>query len=183
MGQVRLLVGGGVGLPPMLYLAQYLQQAGWDSAAFIGARSRDLLAVTLKHTMPPDPTARPLPCVVEFSNLGFDSVIATDDGSIGLKGLITTGLEQYLQANPNHPADQTVIYTCGPEPMMRATAAIAARHHIECQACVEQAMACGMGTCQSCVVKVRNPAATSTPWRYRLACTDGPVFQANELIW
>jgi dihydroorotate dehydrogenase electron transfer subunit len=78
--------------------------------------------------------------------------------------------------------------------MMHAVADIAQRASIDCQVCMEQAMACGMGTCQSCIIKVDpstltkpEPAQGQTvegrPWRYKLACTDGPVFRAEQIVW
>lgn len=185
-----LLVGGGVGLPPMLYLAEALQQAGWRAVAFVGARSRDLLPVTLAEAPAPDPAGHPRRCVVEFARLGFDAAVTTDDGSIGLRGTITHGLERFLRSQTADDAARAVVFTCGPDAMMRAAADLARSHHLECQVCVEQAMACGMGTCQSCVVKIRHSAAagldqsaSSPRWRYRLACTDGPVFPAEQLVW
>jgi dihydroorotate dehydrogenase electron transfer subunit len=81
-----------------------------------------------------------------------------------------------------------IIYTCGPEPMMKRVAAIAAQRGLECQVAVERAMACGMGTCQSCCIRVRKPDPAIAPlagrdWCYRLACTDGPVFRGSDLLW
>src|SRR5690606_26754005 len=95
---IGLLVGGGVGLPPMFYLAQALAQAGWSGVGFVGAMSRDLLAVTFDKTVKPDPAGRPVPCVTEFSRFGLGAVITTDDGSLGLKGRITAGLERHLRS-------------------------------------------------------------------------------------
>ncbi len=178
---IGLLVGGGVGLPPMFYLAEALHQAGWQATGFVGAMSRDLLAV--------DWTDQPAPQVAQFAKYGYPSVITTNDGSLGMKGLITTGLETVLSQQSKAQAAQTIIYTCGPHGMMHAVAKLAHQHGIECQVCLEQAMACGMGTCQSCIVKIEDtvkPQATTEqgrPWRYRLACTDGPVFMAQQVIW
>src|SRR2546421_5262564 len=81
-----------------------------------------------------------------------------------------------------------MIYTCGPEPMMKRVAEIAAARGIDCQIAVERAMACGMGTCQSCCIRVRKPDASKPPlvgrdWCYRLACTDGPGFRGGGLLW
>ena len=82
----------------------------------------------------------------------------------------------------------STLYTCGPEPMMKRVAQIAAERGIECQIAVERAMACGMGTCQSCCIRVRKPDPAAPPlpgsdWCYRLACTDGPIFAAADLLW
>ncbi len=81
-----------------------------------------------------------------------------------------------------------IIYTCGPEPMMKRVADIAAARGLECQIAVERAMACGMGTCQSCCIRVRKPDPAAVPlpgqdWCWRLACTDGPVFRGADLLW
>ena len=85
-------------------------------------------------------------------------------------------------------ATPPTLYTCGPEPMMKRVADLAAARGLECHVAVERAMACGMGTCQSCCIKVRKPHPAKPPlvgrdWCYRLACTDGPVFRGAELLW
>ncbi len=173
--QTALLVGGGVGIPPMIYLASQL--AGQRAVAFAGAVTRDLLALTLTDD------AR----VEEFARHGVETIISTDDGSLGFGGYVTQALERWLDDAKMNPGD-AVIYTCGPELMMKRVAAIAGGREIECQVAVERAMACGMGTCQSCCIKVRKPDPSKPPlpgsdWCYRLACTDGPVFHGRELLW
>lgn len=182
--QPAILVGGGVGIPPMLYLASEL--AGHkDVFAFCGATTRDLLPLTITGDFSADDPIVPQPVIAEFAGHGVKSVITTDDGSYGVRGFVTQALEQYLDANPALPP---VIYTCGPEAMMKRVADIANRRNIECQVAVERAMACGMGTCQSCCIKVRKPDPAAVPlpgreWCYRLACTDGPVFKGADLLW
>jgi len=184
-----LLVGGGVGLPPMFYLAEAMKAAGWDAVAFVGAMSADLLAVTMDGQQPPDAQGTAVQSVEEFARHGYSTVLTTDDGSCGLEGRITVGLERVLEKLSADDAHRAVVFTCGPEPMMHATARLAEQYGIDCQVCMEQAMACGMGTCQSCVVRIEEHEAphartqTGRPWRYRLACTDGPVFSSTEVIW
>lgn len=186
---IGLLVGGGVGLPPMFYLAEAMAAAGWQAVGFIGALQRDLLAVTWRQGIAPDVHGEPTPAVEQFARHGFASVVTTDDGSVGLQGRITAGLSRYLQRQSPEDAARTVVYTCGPEPMMHAVADLAAEHGVDCQVCLEQAMACGMGTCQSCVVRIEDATSphgltkAGTPWRYKLACTDGPVFSSKRVIW
>lgn len=175
-----LMVGGGVGIPPMIYLAERLSREGVRGVAFCGATTRDLLSLTLSG----DPAS---PSLAEFGAHGVPSVVTTDDGSAGRRGFVTDALADYLNTTPTDPAT-TIIYTCGPEGMMRRVAEIARRHGVPCQVCVERAMACGMGTCQSCVIKVKKPDPAAPPlaghdWCYRLACTDGPVFAAELLLW
>jgi dihydroorotate dehydrogenase electron transfer subunit len=184
---VALMVGGGVGIPPMMYLAEKLQ--GRKAIAFAGALTRDLLALTVTDDAPA-PAAydiNPLYNITEFSRHGIPAIITTDDGSYGFRGFITQALEAYLDKYFRGNSSPT-IYTCGPEPMMKRVADIATARNLKCQIAVERAMACGMGTCQSCCIKVKKPDPNQPPlpgrdWAYRLACTDGPVFEASSLLW
>lgn len=187
--KLALLVGGGVGLPPMFYLSQACAKAGWDAVGFVGAMTSDLLAVTWADGVMPDTDGKPVQSVQEFAKVNYPAVVTTDDGSMGLKGRITDGLVRYLDSLNDSQKQQAVLYTCGPHVMMHAVAKLAAQYGIPCQACLEQAMACGMGTCQSCIVKIEddtNPhgkLVDGRNWRYKLACTDGPVFDSTVVIW
>ena len=174
-----VLVGGGVGIPPMLYLAEKL--TGRSAVAFCGALSRDLLPLTVVTHVSPTGIV-PTPSIAEFARHGIPSVITTDDGSYGFRGFVTQALEQYLDSpNTQNPTRSTIVYTCGPEPMMKRVAEIALSRNIPCQVAVERAMACGMGTCQSCVIRTK--AINERGWVYKLACTDGPIFSACDLLW
>jgi dihydroorotate dehydrogenase electron transfer subunit len=243
--RLAILVGGGVGIPPMLYLAEKF--AGRSAVAFCGALSRELLPLTVNEDapIPGMDSVEPLMGITEFSRHGIPSVISTDDGSYGFRGFVTQALEQYLDVmqeqggrgtegqrdggtkgrrergtqeergrgtggreeeavsaedsrasspvplslRPSVPLSRCpIIYTCGPEPMMKRVAEIAADRGLECQVAVERAMACGMGTCQSCCIRVRKPDAAAPPlagseWCWRLACTDGPIFRGADLLW
>ncbi|MGC8624312.1 MAG: dihydroorotate dehydrogenase electron transfer subunit [Phycisphaerae bacterium] len=171
---LALLVGGGVGIPPMIYLAEKLQRLGIKALAFIGAQRADLMPLEITGPVTVDPTLN----VHEFARYDLPCIVATDDGSLGHKGLVTEALEAYARQGLGAGG---VIFCCGPTPMMRATAGVAARVHLPCYVSLEQPMACGMGTCQSCVIKYR-PAGTED-WVYKLACTDGPVFNAADILW
>lgn len=192
--QAAILVGGGVGIPPMIYLAREL--AGRRAVVFAGALTRDLLPLTVTADAP-EPSSdsfTPLYNIAEFAQHGIPAVISTNDGTYGYRGLVTHTLEHYLDqyfgppSGGNGARRDVVIYTCGPEPMMKAVAQIANQRGIECQVSVERAMACGMGTCQSCVIRVKKPDPAKPPlagrdWCYRLACTDGPIFKGADLLW
>ena len=187
---IGLLVGGGVGLPPMFYLAEQLQRCNWRAIAFVGAQAHDLLAVDFMEHAQIDPQGNATRCTEQFDRHGFATVITTDDGSRGLRGFITDGLAYQLDRMSRNDKSQAVVFTCGPGPMMQAAANLAAENAVDCQVCLEQSMACGMGTCQSCVVKIEAPDADrhgttdqGRPWRYRLACSDGPVFRAGQVLW
>jgi len=176
------LVCGGVGVSPMPWLAETLQRAGKQVLAFCGARTAELLPLSLEPgagrasmALSPERTAR------EFAASGTPVILASDDGTIGWAGTIAAALTAYHRAHPV-PADRLVVYACGPEAMLKALAAFCRGHGIPCQVSLERRMACGTGTCQSCVVRVHEPSDPDG-WAYRLCCTDGPVFDAAAVHW
>ncbi len=175
------LVAGGVGLPPMLWLADALSHTETKGIAFCGAQTSELLALTLDEQSPPSVDARhATPSAAEFNQCDTPVVISTDDGSLGFHGHIGAAMTAYHLANPI-PPDELIVYTCGPERMMEFVARYCVQRGITCLVCMERAMACGTGMCQSCVVPMRD--AESGEWRYRLCCTEGPVFPAEQIIW
>ena len=113
----------------------------------------------------------------DFTALGIDVRLATDDGSRGRRGFVTALVEELL-AEPATGA--THIYCCGPEPMMHGVAQLAARHDVPCWLSLETPMACGFGACFSCVTRVKVPDGT---WDYRRTCVEGPIFQAEQLAF
>lgn len=175
-----LLVGGGIGLPPLIWLAESLRAAGRPAIAFCGSRTADLLPLTREPASDCSGDEPALFCR-EFSRVGVPGLVATDDGSLGQRGVVPDVFAAWLDRHPE-TVRSAVVYTCGPDRMMRAVARVCADRKLPCQVCLERMMACGMGTCQSCVVKVRDSAAPDH-WRYRLCCTDGPVFDAGDVIW
>ena len=86
------------------------------------------------------------------------------------------------RATDRERAGEVTTYACGPESMMKAVADLCALRRIDSQLCMERSMACGMGTCQSCVVPVHDTDAPDG-WCYKLCCTDGPIFDAQQVIW
>lgn len=177
-----LLVIGGVGLPPLLYLAQALQHASVRTVALLGAQRSDLVPLSMiAEASPASDAACAVRCAHEFAALDVPMVISTDDGSLGYKGTVVAALQALTRAQPV-TADETVVYTCGPERMMRATAAWCHDAGITCWVCMERPMACGLGTCQSCIVTVRTDAYPSGR-RYALCCSEGPVFAAEDVLW
>jgi dihydroorotate dehydrogenase electron transfer subunit len=174
------LVGGGCGLPPVIWLAEVLREAGVDVVVFCGARTARLLPLTLtgepsRSALEPGLVAR------ELGGCRAPVVVATDDGSLGVQGLVGTAMEAYHDAHRSS-SGRLHVYTCGPEPMMRSVARWCLAQEIPCQVCMERLMACGIGTCQSCVVPVRTDPSGSR-FTYRLCCKDGPVFDARDVVW
>jgi len=112
----------------------------------------------------------------DFTTPGLEIRISTDDGSHGHHGLVTDLLGDLY----NDGSKPTAVYTCGPEPMMEAVAAAAAKYETPCWASLETPMACGFGICFSCVTRVR---IGDGQWDYRRTCVEGPVFPAEQLHW
>ncbi len=167
-----LLVGGGVGIPPLYHLAKTLIKEKildkGEIEVFLGARNKSLLL-----------------CESDFKKLGVKISVATNDGSKGHKGFVTRPLTQSLKTVDRGLS--TVVFTCGPTVMMKAVALVSAEFNTPCQVSVEVPMACGFGACLGCAIKVR-PQSTvdggpSTDFRYAIACTEGPVFKGSEIVW
>mgnify|MGYP001641288710 CR=1 FL=1 len=149
-----LLVAGGVGAPPLVAVAGMLAEAGVAFDAILGAQSAPRLWGRER-----------------LRELGADVVaITTDDGTAGLRGLTTDAMAQLLEART-----YAQVYTCGPAPMMAGVARLAAAAGIACQVSCEQLMGCGFGACACCNVRAAEGG-------YRSCCTDGPVFDATEVV-
>jgi dihydroorotate dehydrogenase electron transfer subunit len=155
----KVLVGGGVGLAPLYLLARELVKSG-KVRLFAGGRSKDDVL-----------------CITEFERLGVETYVATDDGTLGDRGLVTQVMMKHLAVGSGAKR----LYACGPMPMLRAVAGIAEEMQVPCQVSLEAFMACGMGACLGCVVKGANHSA-ETP-DYRCVCKDGPVFESTDLSW
>ncbi|MCD4825108.1 MAG: dihydroorotate dehydrogenase electron transfer subunit [Phycisphaerae bacterium] len=173
------LVAGGVGIPPMIYMANALHNAGKSVTAFNGVRSKSLLPLS-PGSEPISPEGLPRLCCSQFQSSDASAVVASDDGTVGYHGLVTEPFDAWLDGEAKAAAG-LVVYSCGPEPMMRAVGEICIRRGIECYLSLERHMACGMGTCQSCIVKIRDDSPQG--WSYKLCCTHGPAFDARDIIW
>ena len=146
-----LLAGGGCGSAPLLFLARVLAGRGVEVHVALGAKS-----------------AEDLPEPASFKAYGEVSC-TTEDGSQGEKGLITRG-SAFAQ-----PDTYNFIYCCGPLPMMKAVAAIAAAAKTPCEVSLENTMACGIGACLCCVEETKQGNVC--------VCTEGPVFNTERLLW
>ncbi|MDR2147757.1 MAG: dihydroorotate dehydrogenase electron transfer subunit [Tannerella sp.] len=145
-----LLIGGGVGTAPLLFMGKMLKNSGFTPEFLLGGRS-----------------ANDIMQIPEFEQFG-NVYLTTEDGSAGEKGFVT-----HHSVLGKKKFDK--IYTCGPRPMMMAVAKYAKNQNIDCEVSLENMMACGFGTCLCCVEKtVRGNVCT---------CTEGPVFNINQLKW
>jgi dihydroorotate dehydrogenase electron transfer subunit len=142
MGERILLIGGGYGVAPLAFLAQRAAGAGRRITAVIGARSRADLVFPRR-----------------FAELGCSVVLATEDGSAGVRGLATDVAESLLERG-----EVDAVYACGPEAMLNRVLELCRGYRLSCQLSLEKYMRCGLGVCGSC------------QRGGRLVCRDGPVF-------
>lgn len=146
-------IGGGIGVPPMLYSAK---QCGKNATVITGFRDKD--AIILSD---------------DFKNAGCNLIVTTDDGSFGIHGFVTQPLGEIIK-------DIDLICACGPTPMLKNIAKFAKENNVECQVSLEQRMACGVGACLGCAVLVNCGDGTQ---KYKHVCKDGPVFNSEEVVW
>lgn len=148
-----VLIGGGIGVPPLLFLASRMKTKG---TAFLGARTKGLLLGEKS-----------------LSRLGWVVKISTDDGTRGHKGFVS----EIFGASLDDLSSGAVVYACGPLPMLRAVAEICEHTGLTCQVSLEAMMACGIGVCRGCVVPVRGER------NYMDICREGPVVDARHVRW
>ena len=146
----HLLVGGGVGTAPLLYLGAQMNLMGMRPTFLLGARTKDMLLQ-----------------LDDFERVG-DVYVTTEDGSVGEKGFVTQHSILFKQHFDR-------ISVCGPSPMMKAVARFARANSVPCEVSLENMMACGLGACLCCVEKTVKGNVC--------VCTEGPVFDINELTW
>ncbi len=145
-GDKPLLIGGGAGVPPMYMLCKQLVAQGKKPTVILGFNTEN--EVFYKQ---------------EFANLGANVIIATADGSVGVRGFVTDAMNDI---------DYTYFYTCGPEPMLRA---VYDKSKTSGQFSFEERMGCGFGACMGCSCK--------TKYGNKRICRDGPVLEKEEIIW
>jgi dihydroorotate dehydrogenase electron transfer subunit len=161
--QNPILVAGGMGVAPLLFLAETWKQSQKNNQKgslrlFFGARNKaELLGLK------------------EFERAGAEVFAATEDGSYGRKGLVT----RLLSTTIKNPSPNQTLFVCGPNPMLKAVRNWAVQKGISCQLSLETRMACGLGACLGCAVARKK----GTKIAYVNVCQEGPVFDAQEVLW
>lgn len=161
-----VLLAGGVGMPPILRWAQNLSTDGFpsDHITFVyGARNASELVLRDRIT-----------------SLGVDTRFATDDGSFGYKGFGVDMLQQICHENDRHDR-KTRYYACGPGAMLAACTGFTLRQGVPGEIALETPMPCASGVCLGCVVACKRPSGDGI--EYRRTCIDGPIFNAQEVVW
>ena len=147
-----LLVGGGIGVPPMLGCAKWTAER---STAVLGFRSADRAMLS-----------------EDFQKSCKEIFLCSDDGSIGRHGFVDAQVRDILEKDK----DFTAVLACGPKPMLKNVAAVAAGFGVPCQVSMEERMACGVGACLGCAIQMADGTMQHV-------CKDGPVFDAGEVDW
>ncbi|MCR5601368.1 MAG: dihydroorotate dehydrogenase electron transfer subunit [Ruminococcus sp.] len=148
------LIGGGIGNPPMLPLAE-----AYGSKAIVISGFRNSSAVILQE---------------DFRRTGAETILCTDDGSAGIHGFVTQPLKELAEKG-----EIGAVYACGPMPMLKNIAAICKEKGIYCEISLEERMACGIGACLGCACKTKR----NDEEYFAHVCKDGPVFNAEEVLW
>ena len=161
-----MIVGGGIGVAPLLALCEESIRQGKEVRVLIGALKKELVIGE-----------------ESFKILRAKVDVATDDGSYQYKGLVTDLLERII--GEGCLADQ--IFACGPKPMLKEINEIVLKANIDCQVSLEERMGCGIGACLGCVCKIKakekNNKQNQIKYIYKRVCVDGPVFGGSEVVW
>lgn len=156
-GKRAYLVGGGRGIAPLYFLARELASAGARPTVFYGGR-----------------TVADIPLREKFEKAGFELLSSTDDGSFGFAGFVTELVGRELAKTK-----PSIVYACGPDPMMKTLAGLAAKHGVPSELSLESMMGCGIGACWGCVHRVRNEKGGG----WTKICEEGPVFPGERVLW
>ncbi|MDA3924728.1 MAG: dihydroorotate dehydrogenase electron transfer subunit [Kiritimatiellae bacterium] len=154
-----LLVAGGYGVAPLYFLATRLNRKG---VLLVGGRTaEDILAID------------------KFKELGWRVVVATNDGSMGEKGFVTVPLLRELESC-KAAGKEVEMFSCGPDAMLKAVGEMAIKSNSKAWLSLDKHMVCGVGACLACVQKLHKPDGST--WIGRV-CSDGPIFEAGEIVW
>ena len=174
-----LLIGGGVGIPPMVFLAERMVGTDWKPLVLMGSEIPfPFNARPSTHLVPGIPpgviAAMPL-----LEEMGVPSRLASRSGFAGCHdGFVTQLAEEWLASLAPEALAEVEVFACGPTPMLEAVARVAARFGLPCQVSLEEFMACAVGGCAGCAVRVKTPAGPAM----KRVCVDGPVFDAYAVF-
>jgi len=175
-----LLIGGGVGIPPMVFLAETLRDERWNPLAILGSEIPFPFELETSNILTPwldEAVSSTMPLLESWR---IPSRLASFAGYAGcFRGYVTELAAKWLQSLDDVERAKTEIFACGPTPMLKAVAALAAEQDLPCQVSLEEFMACGIGGCAGCTVEVTTQAGPAM----QRVCVDGPVFDAASVVW
>ena len=155
-----ILIGGGIGFPPLFFMVDVLKNENKNISFYYGAKSKD--GVFFGD---------------ELQKSCKNLIISTEDGSAGKKGLISDLLIGDIESGIFEK--KSSVFSCGPNAMLKKVSLMFRKLDVRHQISLETQMACGIGLCQGCAIKVK----ANNDYEYKLTCKDGPVFNPDEIIW
>jgi dihydroorotate dehydrogenase electron transfer subunit len=177
-----LLIGGGVGIPPMVFLAEASRtdtRAAWRPLVLMGSEIPFPFRTKPSTILVPDLPAGTIACMPLLDAWGIPSRLASRSGFPGCyDGFVTELAADWLGALDGAALQKVEIFACGPTPMLEATARVARRFDLPCQVSLEEFMACAVGGCAGCAVRVESPGGPAM----KRVCVDGPVFEAAQVF-
>jgi dihydroorotate dehydrogenase electron transfer subunit len=182
-----LLIGGGVGIPPMVFLAERLHAAARAERAAVAWKPLVLMGSEVPFPFRPKPSTLIVPGIPDgtiaamplLEEWGVPSRLASRADFPGcFPGFVTQLADAWLKSLRSRELGEVEIFACGPTPMLEVTAQVARRYGVPCQVSLEEFMACAVGGCAGCAVEVRTPAGPAM----KRVCVDGPVFDAYTVF-
>jgi dihydroorotate dehydrogenase electron transfer subunit len=176
-----LLLGGGVGIPPMVFLADHLRRdTHWKPLVLMGSEVPFPFDARPSAIMVPGVPVDVIGAMPLLDDWGVASRLASLQGYPGcFEGYITGLARHWLDTLDEAQRREVSIYACGPHPMLAATASLATEYRLPCQVSLEEFMACAVGGCAGCTVRLNTPGGPAM----KRVCVDGPVFDAAQVAW
>jgi len=177
-----LLIGGGVGIPPMVYIADWLRQSGshWNPFAILGSEIPfpfELQKSSIEIAGIDESVSSTMPLLESW---GIPTRLTSLQGFEGChNGYVTDLADRWLATLSADELAKVEVFACGPTPMLKAAADLATQYGLPCQVSLEEFMACAVGGCAGCVVKIHTPDGEAM----KRVCVDGPVFDATTVVW
>ena len=175
--KLPLLIGGGVGMPPMIAIAQQMKDTNHDPFVILGSEVPFPFTPELSKIGNPCPNASHTMPLLEEWNVACRLASLQDYKGV-FKGYVTDLAREYLNTLSTDELAQVEVYSCGPHPMLEAVAKLAKEYDLPCQVSLEEYMACAVGGCAGCVVEVQTDAGPAM----KRVCVDGPVFDATTVF-
>jgi dihydroorotate dehydrogenase electron transfer subunit len=175
--KLPLLIGGGVGMPPMIAIAQQMKDTNHDPFVILGSEVPFPFTPELSKIGNPCPNASHTMPLLEEWNVACRLASLQDYEGV-FKGYVTDLAREYLNTLSTDELAQVEVYSCGPHPMLEAVAKLAKEYDLPCQVSLEEYMACAVGGCAGCVVEVQTDAGPAM----KRVCVDGPIFDATTVF-
>jgi dihydroorotate dehydrogenase electron transfer subunit len=175
-----LLIGGGVGIPPMVFLAESLRGSAAEPLAILGSEIPfpfELQESAIATPWAPDDVTSTMPLLESWGVPARLTSLSDFEGCF--RGYVTDLADLWLQVLDEDDKAKVEIFTCGPTPMLEAVAALAEKHDVPCQVSLEEFMACAVGGCAGCTVRIETEDGPAM----KRVCVDGPVFDALTVVW